>query len=175
MSTSATAHPARLPAMLRRPAGIGLLLAGALMLGACGPVAMPTIVGSPRASTPQPGSSTGTAPTTSSGPGSNAVAGAVSVAEAAALIDAGAMALDVRGPDEFAAGHIADAQNVLLEHLARSTMRLPRDRTIVVVCGTDACATQGRDVLRQTGRVATVMTGGMEGWVAAGLPVVTGP
>jgi rhodanese-related sulfurtransferase len=99
----------------------------------------------------------------------------VDVAKAAAMRDAGALIVDVREPDEWASGHIEGATLIPLGSLAVRSSELPRDRDIVVVCRTGHRSAQGRDTLLGAGFPAvTSMTGGMNDWVAAGLPVVTG-
>src|SRR5690606_35784461 len=47
----------------------------------------------------------------------------------------GAVVVDVRSPDEFAAGHVDGAINIPLDTLADSAAALPRDAAIVTVCG----------------------------------------
>ncbi len=99
----------------------------------------------------------------------------VSVADAAAMRDDGAFVLDVREPDEWAAGHIAGATLIPLGQLPDRLGEVPAGRTLVVVCRTGNRSAQGRDILLQAGFAATSMAGGMTDWIAAGLPVVTGP
>jgi rhodanese-related sulfurtransferase len=106
-------------------------------------------------------------------PGS--MAAEVSVAEAAALRDAGAFMLDVREPDEWAAGHIPGATLIPLGTLESRLNELPTDRDIVVVCRSGNRSAQGRDVLRANGLDrSTSMAGGMNDWVSAGRPTETG-
>jgi rhodanese-related sulfurtransferase len=100
----------------------------------------------------------------------------VSVAEAATLRDAGAFILDVRQPDEWAAGHIEGATLIPLGELSARVAEVPGDRDVVVVCRSGNRSAQGRDVLLGAGLAAvTSMAGGMNDWADAGLPVVTGP
>jgi rhodanese-related sulfurtransferase len=97
------------------------------------------------------------------------------VAGVAALQDAGAFVLDVREPDEWATGHIAGATLIPLGQLGSRLAEVPRDAKIVVVCRTGHRSAQGRDILRGAGYpTVTSMAGGMNAWVAAGRPVVTG-
>ena len=99
----------------------------------------------------------------------------VGVTDVAAMRDDGAFVLDVREPDEWAAGHIAGATLIPLGQLPDRLGELPHDRTIVVVCRSGNRSAQGRDILLQAGFAATSMTGGMNDWISAGLAVVTGP
>ncbi|OGO56341.1 MAG: hypothetical protein A2V85_10665 [Chloroflexi bacterium RBG_16_72_14] len=99
----------------------------------------------------------------------------VDVARAAQMRDAGAFILDVRELDEWVTGHIPDATLISLGSLASRAGEVPTDRDIVVVCRSGNRSAQGRDILLKAGFVAvTSMTGGMNEWVAAGLPVATG-
>ena len=99
----------------------------------------------------------------------------VSVAEAAGLRDDGAFMLDVREPDEWAAGHIPGATLIPLGELAARTSEVPHDQQIVVVCRSGNRSAQGRDILLEAGFPAvTSLTGGMTDWSAAGLPMETG-
>ncbi|HLB43967.1 MAG TPA: rhodanese-like domain-containing protein [Candidatus Limnocylindrales bacterium] len=143
---------------LRRTVIGGLALAASLALGACG--------GAVPAATP------------SAAPNASVLAAlpaTVSVSDAAGLRDGGAFVLDVREPDEWAAGHIPDATLIPLGQLASRVAEVPADRTIVVVCRSGNRSAQGRDVLFGAGLVAvTSMAGGMNDWTAAGLPVATG-
>lgn len=103
------------------------------------------------------------------------LASTVSVAEAAALRDDGALVLDVREPDEWAAGHIPGATLIPLGELASRLGDLPPDRPIVVVCRSGNRSAQGRDILLRGGFPAvTSLNGGMTDWAAAGMPIETG-
>jgi rhodanese-related sulfurtransferase len=141
----------------------GLVAAGAVaLLAACA-------AGSPEAPTRSP--SAAGAATVAPAP----MSAEVSVAEAAALRDAGAVVLDVREPDEWAAGHIAGATLIPLGSLEIRLGELPSDRDIVVVCRSGNRSARGRDILRANGlERSTSMAGGMNDWVSAGLPVETG-
>jgi rhodanese-related sulfurtransferase len=115
------------------------------------------------------------AATTAPGLTLSALATTVSVAEAAALRDNGAFVLDVREPDEWAAGHIPDATLIPLGQLASRLDELDRDRQIVVVCRSGNRSAEGRDILLGAGFPAvTSLEGGMTDWEQAGLPIETG-
>jgi rhodanese-related sulfurtransferase len=129
-----------------------------MLLAACG--------GAAPAMTPSPAPATSLAPQ---------LPAEVSVADAAAMRDDGAFVLDVREPDEWAAGHIAGATLIPLGQLPDRLGEVPHDRTVVVVCRTGHRAAQGRDILLQAGFAASSMSGGMTDWIAAGMPVITGP
>jgi rhodanese-related sulfurtransferase len=118
--------------------------------------------------------STGT-PNAPAGSGPAALAATVSVSEAAALRDEGAFVLDVREPDEWAAGHIPGATLVPLGELASRLGELERNAKIVVVCRSGNRSAEGRDILLGAGFPAvTSLDGGMTDWEQAGLPTETG-
>ncbi len=139
-----------------------LVLGAAALVAACGPAA-------PTAS-PAGAEATG-APAGVLAP----LPAEVTVADAATLQEAGAFVLDVRQPEEWAAGHIAGATLVPLGELPSRLTEVPRDRQVVVVCRTGHRSAQGRDILLAAGYPAvTSMAGGMTQWTAAGKAVATG-
>ncbi|MGH7328798.1 MAG: metalloregulator ArsR/SmtB family transcription factor [Polyangiaceae bacterium] len=80
--------------------------------------------------------------------------------------------LDVRPPEEFAAGHISGARSLPLDRLSkRKTLaELPRDREIVVYCRGTYCvwADEAVELLRQRGFTAHRLTLGPPDWAALG-------
>jgi rhodanese-related sulfurtransferase len=93
--------------------------------------------------------------------------------EALRLIEAGAVLLDVREDHEWAAGHAPDATHMAMGVLAAEHSRLPRDRPIVCVCLAGGRSALAAEALRQAGFDTCNLSGGMNAWAAAGLPVVT--
>lgn len=107
---------------------------------------------------------------------SSALAKEVSVSQAAALRDENAFILDVREPDEWAAGHIPGATLIPLGQLESRLAEVPQDRQIVVVCRSGNRSATGRDILLDAGfSDVTSMGGGMNVWISQGLETVTGP
>ena len=99
----------------------------------------------------------------------------VDAATAATMQQAGAFMLDVREPDEWAAGHIEGATLIPLGELTARVGEVPRDQEVVVVCRSGNRSAQGRDILLGAGfPSATSMAGGMKAWTAAGNKTVTG-
>lgn len=99
----------------------------------------------------------------------------VSVTDAAALRDDGAFVLDVREPDEWAAGHIPGASLIPLGQLAGRLGEIDRDQPIVVVCRSGNRSASGRDILLDAGFPAvTSLEGGMTDWIQAGMATETG-
>lgn len=81
--------------------------------------------------------------------------------------------LDVRPPEEYAAGHLPGAANVPLTHLEKSLKDLPRDREIVAYCRGPYCVLAFEAVarLRERGIKARRLKDGLPEWKQAGLPV----
>jgi rhodanese-related sulfurtransferase len=86
-----------------------------------------------------------------------------------------AFLLDVREPDEWAAGHAPDAVHVPMMEIPTRARELPAGRDIVVVCRVGARSAQVVAFLNQQGwGNVRNLRGGMYAWVAAGRPVVDG-
>jgi rhodanese-related sulfurtransferase/DNA-binding transcriptional ArsR family regulator len=84
--------------------------------------------------------------------------------------------LDVRPPEEFAAGHIPAALSVPLDRLDAALARLPGQAQIVAYCRGPYCvlAVQAVERLRAGGFQARRLADGMPEWRLAGLPVAVG-
>lgn len=84
-----------------------------------------------------------------------------------------ALLVDVRPPEEFAAGHLAGAVNVPLSELDGYLRDLPRDREVVAYCRGPYCVLAYDAVarMRDRGYQARRLEGGYPEWAAAGLPV----
>ncbi len=84
--------------------------------------------------------------------------------------------LDVRPPDEFAAGHIPGAVSVPLEQLEHRLASLPRNAEIVAYCRGPYCllAPQAVELLRERGFQARRLEDGFPEWRLAGLPITAG-
>ncbi|KAA5602739.1 rhodanese-like domain-containing protein [Blastochloris sulfoviridis] len=84
--------------------------------------------------------------------------------------------IDIREPDEFAAGHIAGARNMPMSRLDPRTLAQPSDKPIVLVCRSGRRTARMLAAAQAAG--ATNINhygGGMLDWQAAGKPVVKGP
>jgi hydroxyacylglutathione hydrolase len=83
--------------------------------------------------------------------------------------------LDVRGRGEYAARHIAQAQHLPLPFLVKQLDTIPRDQPIVVQCASGHRAQIAASYLRARGFAdVSGLAGGIDGWMAAKLPVVEG-
>ena len=85
--------------------------------------------------------------------------------------------IDVRPPEEYAAGHIAGALSIPLGQLERRLRTLPRNKRIVAYCRGPYCVLAAEAVrrLRARGRKAVRLKEGFPEWRDAGLPVGAGP
>lgn len=90
-------------------------------------------------------------------------AATVSSSEAHQLVARGAVLLDVRTPEEFAAGHLEGARNIPLGELSARMGELPRDRPVVVYCRSGARSARAVARLREAGYQARDL-GAMSAW-----------
>jgi rhodanese-related sulfurtransferase len=148
---------------LRHTAGATCVAAALVVLPACG--------GSSADAEPP------TAPdvTVSTAPGSVRL---VSPDEASTLIArSGVKLLDVRTPEEYAAGHIDGAQQLdwNAPGFAAGLAGLDKTATWVVYCHTGRRSSQATALMAQEGFTdVNDVEGGIAAWEAAGLPVQTG-
>lgn len=104
---------------------------------------------------------------------------AVSPHAAVQHINAGARVVDVREPDEFAQGSIANAVNVPLSRIDREGIAaldragIARDQgELLIVCRSGARSGSACARLRsELGERAINLQGGLMAWVGAGLPI----
>ncbi len=96
----------------------------------------------------------------------------VSADQASDMAGKGAILLDVREPREWQAGHAPKARHIPLSQLTRRAGELPRGRTIVTVCRSGARSARAAALLAGDGREVANLSGGMNAWHRAGLPVV---
>jgi Rhodanese-related sulfurtransferase len=80
--------------------------------------------------------------------------------------------LDVREPEEWAAGHAPGAVHIPLGELPARVQEVPADQTVYVVCRVGGRSAQATAWLNQLGREAVNVGGGMMSWAAAGKPMV---
>ncbi len=94
-----------------------------------------------------------------------------------AAVAHGAVLLDVREDDEFAAGHIAGAVHVAMNTVPRRWQEdpdlVPDGRPVVVVCKVGGRSAQVTGWLRQRGVEAHNLDGGMLAWAHDGRPMTS--
>lgn len=92
-------------------------------------------------------------------------------------IEAGrVLTLDVRVPEEHAAGHVPGARSIPFAELPAALPDLPRDTPIVVYCRGPYCpvARAAVRLLRDEGFEAVGLRAGLGEWRAEGMPVASG-
>lgn len=84
--------------------------------------------------------------------------------------------LDVRPPDEFAAGHVPGAMNIPSAELKARLREVPLGVDVIAYCRGPWCvlAFEAVALLRENGRGAHRLDGGLPEWRRAGLPVISG-
>jgi rhodanese-related sulfurtransferase len=82
--------------------------------------------------------------------------------------------LDVRPPEEFAAGHLPHAINIPVHELEKRVRELPKRREIVAYCRGPYClmSYDAVQLLRNKGLKARRLENGLPEWRLAGLPVM---
>ena len=88
------------------------------------------------------------------------------------------LVLDVRTPEEFAAGHVPGAVSVPHRTMdEQSTAHLDRSKVYVTYCDGIGCngSTRGAYKLARLGFTVKEMLGGLDFWIRDGQPVATGP
>jgi rhodanese-related sulfurtransferase len=93
--------------------------------------------------------------------------------EASQRMEAGAVLLDVREPDEWHAGHGPDAIWIPMGEIEGRHGELPANTEIIVVCRSGARSARVTAALTGAGYDAKNLSGGMQAWEGSGLPVVT--
>jgi rhodanese-related sulfurtransferase len=89
-------------------------------------------------------------------------------------IAADSVLLDVREPDEFAAGHAPGARHLPMREVPARLAEVPEGRDLVVVCRSGVRSAHVVGFLLGNGwRRVRNLGGGMHDWVAAGRPLVS--
>ncbi len=92
--------------------------------------------------------------------------------QAAELVERGeALLLDVREPEEWAAGHAPAAEHLPLGRLTPEAVA--QDRPVIAVCRSGNRSGKAAATLAAGGVRVHNLAGGMKAWAHAGLPVVT--
>jgi rhodanese-related sulfurtransferase len=92
----------------------------------------------------------------------------------AAQVNDGAYLLDVREPDEWAAGHAPGAHHVPMMEVPARMAEVPADAEVVVVCRSGGRSGQVTSYLMGNGwDNVRNLDGGMQAWSAAGRDMVS--
>ncbi|MEV4227973.1 rhodanese-like domain-containing protein [Streptomyces bobili] len=92
---------------------------------------------------------------------------------AAAWAD-GALVVDVREADEYAAGHVPGARLMALRTVPARCGELPTDRPVFVICASGNRSRTAADRMNYRGIDAYSVTGGTGAWARAGRRVTAG-
>lgn len=86
--------------------------------------------------------------------------------------DPGVLLLDVREPEEYAAGHIPGITLIPMGEVPGRLSEIPTDKEVIVTCRTGNRSSQIADYLREQGFTNVHnMEGGIVAWEAAGFEV----
>jgi len=91
----------------------------------------------------------------------------------ASKLAADATVLDVREPDEWAAGHIETAIHIPIGEVTGRLEDLPDAEPLYVICRGGGRSARVTELLRGQGRDAVNVAGGMQDWATAGRPMVS--
>ncbi len=91
-------------------------------------------------------------------------AASISGAEAKVFVQKGARLVDVRTPEEFAAGHIEGALNIPIADLDARKAELSKDDEIVLYCRSGARSARGEKLLKEAGYMKVHNMGAMSNW-----------
>ena len=96
----------------------------------------------------------------------------VSELRASAKRGLGAQWVDVRSASEYASGHLPGAVNIPLEQIEARLDDLRRDFPVLLICQSGTRARIAGRVLELCREDVTILDGGTNAWIKAGLPVV---
>jgi rhodanese-related sulfurtransferase len=91
----------------------------------------------------------------------------------AADVPPDAVLVDVREQDEWTAGHAPGARHIPLGEVGVRHGEIPRDCDVYVICRSGARSARAAQALAGGGWTTRNVADGMQGWQAAGRPVVT--
>lgn len=98
----------------------------------------------------------------------------IDLAGFAAAYETGVSVLDVRNPDEYAAGHVPGAVLIPLPELAGRQEEIPAGDPLYVICAAGGRSLAAAKALVEAGYPAVSVAGGTNGWIERGGPVVAG-
>ena len=97
---------------------------------------------------------------------------AIDVHEASRRQAAGALLVDVREQSEWQQGHAPDATLIPLGSLGTRLSEIPREREVLLICRSgNRSGTAQRQLLQLGYEQVYNVSGGMNAWAGAGLPV----
>ena len=76
-------------------------------------------------------------------------------------LEAGAIIVDVRTPDEFRDGAFPGAKNIPLADLGRRMAEIPKDKPVVLYCASGARSSSAARAMKQAGYADVINAGGL--------------
>jgi rhodanese-related sulfurtransferase len=95
--------------------------------------------------------------------------------ELATALDAGAVLVDVRMPDEFQVVRVPGARLIPLPELGQRTDEVPTGQRVYVICATGVRSLVAAEALNRAGWDTVSVAGGTKAWADEGRPVESGP
>jgi rhodanese-related sulfurtransferase len=96
--------------------------------------------------------------------------------DAVRLINAGALVVDVRGAEAYAAGHIIDSRHIQENELASQadSLKKYREKPVLLYCDSGGASAGAARLMKSLGFSQVVnLRGGLAAWKQENLPVVT--
>jgi rhodanese-related sulfurtransferase len=99
----------------------------------------------------------------------------VTTGELADALEQGAVVIDCREPDEWAAAHIEGTRLLPVSEFQRRWREIPRNAgTVYIVCASVSRIVRVAEALRKAGVQAVNVTGGLKSWAEEGRPLEAG-
>ncbi len=106
----------------------------------------------------------------------NALPAEINTAMGYQMFQEGAFLLDVRTQEEWEMYHVDGATMIDLQVLPAHVDEVPFDQDVIIICNSGNRSQEARDILLAAGHTSvTSIAGGIQGWMAAGHDVVSGP
>lgn len=91
--------------------------------------------------------------------------------EASSRLESGSVLIDVREQDEWDAVHVPQATLIPLSEFQARYTEMPKDKEIVLICAGGVRSAQAAQFAAQYGYTVANLEGGINAWMADGLPV----
>lgn len=98
----------------------------------------------------------------------------VTVEDLEAARRAGALVVDVRQPDEYAAGHVPAARPIPLAEVVERVAEVPTGQPVYIVCHSGGRSLKAARFYRSKGIEAWSVAGGTKEWADSGRPIALG-
>ena len=99
----------------------------------------------------------------------------IDTAELASALEAGAVLVDVRMPDEYQVVRVPGARLIPLPELGGRTGEVPTGQRVYLICATGNRSLVAAEALNRAGWDTASVAGGTKAWAEEGRPVEFGP